>query len=106
MKAIIIVVIIFIILFIIYKFIDYKLEINNLKKQNAILTNRCKQYYAKLIFITKYNAPYMYNIKSSNTKNQDVIEAVKFARNKAHPDNGGTNEEFIKFNKLYQELVR
>ena len=38
--------------------------------------------------------------------NEDIIEAVKYAMNKAHPDNGGLNDDFIKFHKLYQRICK
>lgn len=45
------------------------------------------------------------NKRSKITTNEDVIEAVKYAMKKAHPDNGGTSEEFRKFRQLYTELT-
>lgn len=35
-----------------------------------------------------------------------AIEAVKYAMKHAHPDNGGSAEDFIKFQKCYEELTR
>lgn len=34
----------------------------------------------------------------------DVISAVKYAMTKAHPDNGGKQEDFIKFRQVYEKL--
>lgn len=39
-----------------------------------------------------------------NTIPRGTLEAVKYAMNKSHPDNGGNQEDFIKFRKLYEEL--
>lgn len=36
---------------------------------------------------------------------QEIVEAVKFAMKAAHPDNGGTATDFIRFRKLYNEMV-
>lgn len=36
----------------------------------------------------------------------DTIKAVKYAMKHAHPDNGGNAEDFIKFQKCYEELTR
>ena len=46
--------------------------------------------------------------KSSNNKiSPEMVEAVKFAMTKAHPDNpGGSDERFIKYKKLYDEISR
>ena len=35
---------------------------------------------------------------------QGIIEAVKYAMKKAHPDNGGDEEKFKRFQKVYEEL--
>ena len=34
----------------------------------------------------------------------DVTAAVRYAMTKAHPDNGGKQEDFIKFRKIYEKL--
>lgn len=34
----------------------------------------------------------------------DIEEAVHYAMVKAHPDNGGNQEDFIKFRKLYERI--
>lgn len=45
--------------------------------------------------------------KNNFTASSDVIEAVKFAMTKAHPDNpGGSNERFIKYKELYDSLSK
>lgn len=36
----------------------------------------------------------------------DVLQAVKYATKHAHPDNGGSSEDFIRFQKCYEELTR
>ena len=42
--------------------------------------------------------------------NEDIpdgtLEAVRFAVIKSHPDNGGKEEDFIKYNECYRELKR
>lgn len=37
---------------------------------------------------------------------QDVVDAVHYAMKKSHPDNGGNAEDFMRFNKIYEELSR
>lgn len=37
---------------------------------------------------------------------QDEIDAVRYAMKHSHPDNGGNVEDFIKFKKCYEELIR
>lgn len=36
--------------------------------------------------------------------NQQIIEAVKYAMKKSHPDNGGNTEDFKKFRDLYNSM--
>lgn len=36
----------------------------------------------------------------------NTIQAVKYAMKHAHPDNGGNVEDFMKFQKCYEELMR
>lgn len=35
-----------------------------------------------------------------------AVEAVKYAMKHAHPDNGGNAEDFMRFQKCYEELTR
>ena len=37
---------------------------------------------------------------------KDTVEAVRYAMKHAHPDNGGNSEDFIRFQKCYEELAR
>ena len=73
----------------------------------------------KVIFITNENI----KLKNENMKlkdqltvasmyknypkpsiDKDVVEAVKYAMKYAHPDNGGKQEDFVKFNNLYNKI--
>lgn len=36
--------------------------------------------------------------------NSDVIDAVKYAMVKAHPDNGGKQDDFVKFKHIYEKI--
>lgn len=40
------------------------------------------------------------------TISKDTVDAVRYAMKHAHPDNGGNAEDFIKFQKCYEELTR
>lgn len=37
---------------------------------------------------------------------QEVIDAVRYAMKKSHPDNGGNAEDFMRFKKVYEEVSR
>lgn len=45
-------------------------------------------------------------IKNGSKIPKDTIQAVKYAMKHAHPDNGGNVEDFIRFQKCYEELTR
>lgn len=46
------------------------------------------------------------NIKCENSNvSPNTIQAVKYAMKHTHPDNGGNAEDFIKFQKVYEELT-
>lgn len=40
----------------------------------------------------------------TSIKDDDIVEAVRYAMKKAHPDNGGEQADFIKFNNLYNKI--
>ena len=62
--------------------------INSYKEQYDFLKN-------KIITMNNYN-------KVNN--NQQIIEAIKYAMKKSHPDNGGNAEDFKKFRDLYNSM--
>ena len=62
--------------------------INSYKEQYDFLKN-------KIITMNNYN-------KVNN--NQQIIEAVKYAMKKSHPDNGGNAEDFKNFRDLYNSM--
>ena len=45
-----------------------------------------------------------YNSCNSQINNQEIIEAVKYAMKKSHPDNGGNAEDFKKYRELYNTI--
>lgn len=51
-----------------------------------------------------YERTERFETKTSITKG--TIEAVKYAVKKSHPDNGGNAEDFMRFQKVYEELTR
>lgn len=36
----------------------------------------------------------------------EIAEVIKYARQKSHPDNGGKQEDFLKYNELYKKYVK
>lgn len=45
-------------------------------------------------------------ISDNSNVSPDTIQAVKYAMKHAHPDNGGNTDDFIRFQKCYEELTR
>lgn len=44
------------------------------------------------------------NSYNNQINNQEIIEAVKYAMKKSHPDNGGSAEDFKKYRELYNKI--
>lgn len=61
-------------------------------------------YWQLIKDVTKEMEKKKYNINTSVST--DAIRAVKYAMKHAHPDNGGNAEDFIRFQKCYEELTR
>lgn len=82
---------------------DKMLEL--IKIENILLKNKIRQleYENNDLRIYKiYTQSYKTGFKANF--NDDVKEAVKYAMKKAHPDNGGSTEDFNKFRELYNKL--
>ena len=71
-------------------YLEYQLaEMTN--KYNILMKQYSKEATQKVIYKTVNNS-------------SDVKEAIRYAMVKAHPDNGGKEEDFIKFRKLYEGM--
>ena len=46
----------------------------------------------------------MYKPSSKPVTDKEMMDAVKYAMKASHPDNGGKQEDFIKFNALYKKI--
>lgn len=74
--------------------IDYNHKLDTAKEEL-----KCVQRdYNKLLFL------YKRNIETDASVPNNTLEAVKYAMKCAHPDNGGNAEDFIKYQKCYEEL--
>lgn len=84
-----------------YKKVEIKLddlERENLRLKIHIKTSRVDRVvFDPLEFFIKPNSTEIYD---------DIKEAIKYARDKSHPDNGGLDSDFIKFHKLYQRICK
>lgn len=62
--------------------------------------------YYKTMRFNFNNTHFTYQTKNKNTNNSQILEAIKYAMKKAHPDNGGNAEDFNKFRDLYSKLKK
>lgn len=89
-------------------------KLNKLKTQLQFKDNQINRL--SKAFDTLYNQNKFLNLKLDMCKeryynnspdfNDDLRDAVKYAMKYAHPDNGGKNEDFQKFRKLYESMKR
>lgn len=65
--------------------------------------------------LIRINALYQSAYKSAKSINnmgqnisvdKDIRDAIKLARDKSHPDNGGSSDEFIRFQQLYERICK
>ena len=47
-----------------------------------------------------------YTPQNTFYQSEEIKAAIKYAMVKSHPDNGGSQDDFIKFRKLYQDVSR
>ena len=85
-----------------------KNELDRLELENSRLKSQIKTLRGDRVVFDPLN-DYFRNINSHVNMSElddDIKEAVKYARDKSHPDNGGLDEDFIKFHKLYQRICK
>lgn len=47
-----------------------------------------------------------YRMNKTPEISSDILHAIKYAMKHAHPDNGGNSDDFIRFQKCYDELTK
>ena len=75
-------------------------RISFLRDENTKLANELDK-----IFWTNMKNRTRNHVHNSPNISKNTIDAVYYAMKKAHPDNGGKEEDFIKFKKLHDELT-
>lgn len=84
----------------------YILEIK--RRENSLLKDKIKSLeYENQLLKSHRNHYYQNQIRSksnSESFNDEIKEAVKYAMKKSHPDNNGNAEYFDKFRKLYNSM--
>ena len=92
---------------------DWQMLAKNAEREAARLRSGYKFYYDNYARLSKQLEQLKeqmnrqndtYNFCNSQVNNQEVIEAVKYAMKKSHPDNGGNAEDFKKYRELYNRI--
>lgn len=80
----------------------------NLKMKNDEL--RMQNVRLRLDFLSVYQDYTSLLMKPNKSKStpmaSEIQEAIHYAMLKAHPDNGGKQEDFIKFRNLYERVKK
>lgn len=81
--------------------INLKMEVDKLKIENDSLR-------FDIICVCEENKRLAIKLKKTQiiTPSLEIEEAVHYAMIKAHPDNGGKQEDFIKFRNLYERVKK
>lgn len=77
--------------------INLKMEVDELKIQNEIQRLNYSSVYREYVKL-------LMKPDTSKPVAPDIKEAVHYAMIKAHPDNGGKQEDFVKFRNLYERV--
>ena len=85
------------------KYKSAKTKLDDLERENLRLKFDIKTLRGDRVVFDPFE--YFRNSKSKEI-DDDIKEAVKYARDKSHPDNGGSDGDFIKFHKLYQRICK
>lgn len=81
-------------------------EVMSLKSQ-LDMANSIIKHNNEVIEGMARNAKFYSSFQRTNRSiSQDEIDAVRYAMKHAHPDNRGNAEDFIRFQKCYEELTR
>ena len=81
--------------------INLKMEVDKLKIENDTLR-------LDVICLCEDNKRLSMKLKSPQiiTASPEIQEAIHYAMLKSHPDNGGKQEDFIKFRNLYERVKK
>lgn len=105
----------FIVSFVIFQLVFLALrqrfKIKQLEQEKALIErsrDRWEKHYRLCISMLENRVDELTKcrIKNGSKIPKDTIQAVKYAMKHAHPDNGGNADDFIRFQKCYEELTR
>lgn len=90
-------------------------EAINVRKKNEKLEKNLEEAKSMIVYKNTYITQLRselsrlyseYNQRSTANQSEEIKAAIKYAMVKSHPDNGGSQDDFIKFRKLYQDVSR
>lgn len=81
-------------------------DIDKLRNQNTELIMENMQLKSLIGAYRNAFGNGFHSIYSTPPIPKDTVGAVRYAMKHAHPDNGGNAEDFIRFQKCYEELTR
>lgn len=82
----------------------YVIQLKFKEDECRILRDRNISLYSDVIKITKKLNQSGYKSDTIDYSNKEVLDAVKYAVKYSHPDNGGNQNDFIKFKRVYDKL--
>lgn len=87
-----------------FKIKELEQEKERIERSNMIF----ESMYKNQINMLQLRIDELLKMKSRGNSNipTETIQVVKYAMKHAHPDNGGNAEDFIRFQKCYEELTR
>lgn len=86
-----------------------KTKFKELEFENSRLKSRVIHLNMKISILESTNEVLSENAnRKDNTFliNAEIKQAVKYARDKSHPDNGGKKEDFVLYQKLYEKICK
>ena len=83
-------------------------QLKEVSKTNTYESSYYRQKYeeAVSVILSLRSQLSVYRNSNSHDYDSDVKDAIRYAMKKSHPDNGGTKEDFIKFNALYEKICK
>lgn len=92
---------------------DWQMRAKNAEREAAYFRSAYNFYYDSYARLSKQleelkaqlnRQNNTYNSCNNQINNQEIIEAVKYAMKKSHPDNGGNAEDFKKYREIYNRI--
>lgn len=89
------------------KYKSAKTKLDDLERENLRLKFDVKTLRGDRVVFDPFEYFRKTNLGTNISEvDDDIKEAIKYARDKSHPDNGGSDGDFIKFHKLYQRICK